>query len=340
MPIVNDSGYNVFSSFFYSILVIVFLFFVTKLNKSLSIKIDTNFLLSLTPFLFAGSIWRVIEDTGLFHNSAIHYIFISPFIYLLFTIIVFLGNYIGLASKKIYGMNKSTYNPTFTIPIIFFLLFLSSLEQYVNISVHIPIQHHIMLILALSALIYIFIINKISSHEHLLVLFTGIHLTAIGVLLIVELNNTLIIVQNSNISIIIYQTIGYSTLFLLVFVVLLWYFRRRIKRIYSIIFQPFILLIILGMLIDGFTSICANKLSYLPKHILTSYLLDSYGIEYILLLKIIMILFFIIFIERLDSIYNQENLKHNIFYILFLFTMMTINFSPAMRVIIRMCLNT
>jgi len=194
--------------------------------------------------------------------------------------------------------------------------------------------------LALSALIYIFIINKISSHEHLLVLFTGIHLTAIGVLLIVELNNTLIIVQNSNISIIIYQTIGYSTLFLLVFVVLLWYFRRRIKRIYSIIFQPFILLIILGMLIDGFTSICANKLSYLPKHILTSYLLDSYGIEYILLLKIIMILFFIIFIERLDSIYNQENLKHNIFYILFLFTMMTINFSPAMRVIIRMCLNT
>ena len=78
--IINDTSYNVVDTLTYAIVLGISLFGVLKLLEKLSVKIDTRFMISVTPYVIAGSSLRVLEDLKVF-TPPVKYLFITPIIY-------------------------------------------------------------------------------------------------------------------------------------------------------------------------------------------------------------------------------------------------------------------
>lgn len=81
-PIVYDTEYNPVDTVTYAITLGLCLFLVLRLLKRLDVKINERFILAVSPFMFVGSILRVMEDAEIF-EAPIRYLFISPLIYFL-----------------------------------------------------------------------------------------------------------------------------------------------------------------------------------------------------------------------------------------------------------------
>ncbi|MDY6865693.1 MAG: DUF63 family protein [Halobacteriota archaeon] len=81
-PIVYDTKYNPVDTVTYAIILGLCLFLVLRLLKRLEVKIDERFILAVSPFMFVGSVLRVMEDAEIF-EAPIRYLFISPLIYFL-----------------------------------------------------------------------------------------------------------------------------------------------------------------------------------------------------------------------------------------------------------------
>jgi uncharacterized membrane protein len=78
--IVYDTSYNIVDTLTYAIVLGISLFWVLKLLGKLKVDIDTKFLISITPYVIAGSSLRVLEDSGLF-APPLKYLFVTPLIY-------------------------------------------------------------------------------------------------------------------------------------------------------------------------------------------------------------------------------------------------------------------
>lgn len=78
--IVNDTSYNPVDTITYAILLGISIFGVLKLLEKVEIKIDTRFIISVTPYILAGSSLRVLEDSNVF-EPPVRYLFITPIIY-------------------------------------------------------------------------------------------------------------------------------------------------------------------------------------------------------------------------------------------------------------------
>ncbi|RLJ04298.1 MAG: hypothetical protein DRP14_03570 [Candidatus Aenigmatarchaeota archaeon] len=78
-PVLNLSGYNWINSITYAIILIIAIFLLYKFLKYLNITIDGKFALSLLPYIFLGSILRVLRDANFFTSP----VFVSPLIYIL-----------------------------------------------------------------------------------------------------------------------------------------------------------------------------------------------------------------------------------------------------------------
>ena len=78
--IINDASYNPVDTVTYAILLGISLFGVYKLLVKLNVEVDTRFIISVTPYILAGSSLRVLEDSGAF-SPPIKYLFITPIIY-------------------------------------------------------------------------------------------------------------------------------------------------------------------------------------------------------------------------------------------------------------------
>jgi len=78
--IVNDTSYNHFDMITYVIILFVGVFVITKLLNKLRIKIDEEFVIAVIPFIFMGSVFRVIEDADIL-KPPVKYFFITPLIF-------------------------------------------------------------------------------------------------------------------------------------------------------------------------------------------------------------------------------------------------------------------
>ncbi|MFZ3382950.1 MAG: DUF63 family protein [Candidatus Methanoperedens sp.] len=78
--IINDTSYNPVDTLTYAIVLGISLFGVLKLLEKLSVKIDTRFMISVTPYIIAGSALRVLEDSKVF-APPLKYLFVTPIIY-------------------------------------------------------------------------------------------------------------------------------------------------------------------------------------------------------------------------------------------------------------------
>lgn len=78
--IVYDTSYNIVDTLTYAIVLGISLFWVLKLLGKLKVKVDTRFLISITPYIIAGSSLRVLEDSQFF-APPLKYLFVTPLIY-------------------------------------------------------------------------------------------------------------------------------------------------------------------------------------------------------------------------------------------------------------------
>ncbi len=79
-PIMQDSGYNPVNTLTWALILGVCVFGVAKMLDRLNIKVDEKFVVSIIPFILAGSSLRVIEDAGFF-EPPVSYLLITPNIY-------------------------------------------------------------------------------------------------------------------------------------------------------------------------------------------------------------------------------------------------------------------
>ncbi len=78
--IVNDASYNPVDTVTYAIVLGLSLFGVYRLLVKLKLKIDTRFIIAVTPYILAGSSLRVLEDSRVF-LPPVQYLFVTPLIY-------------------------------------------------------------------------------------------------------------------------------------------------------------------------------------------------------------------------------------------------------------------
>ncbi len=78
--IVNDTSYNHFDMITYVIILFAGVYAVLKLLNKLKIRVDEEFVIATVPYIFMGSVFRVIEDADLL-NPPVKYFFITPIIF-------------------------------------------------------------------------------------------------------------------------------------------------------------------------------------------------------------------------------------------------------------------
>lgn len=86
--IINDTSYNHFDMVTYVIILFASVYGVLKLLNKLSIKIDEEFVIATIPYIFMGSVFRVIEDANLL-KPPVKYFFITPLIFFVIFAICF-----------------------------------------------------------------------------------------------------------------------------------------------------------------------------------------------------------------------------------------------------------
>jgi len=78
--IINDTSYNHFDMITYVIILFAGVYAVLKLLNKLRIKVDEAFVIATIPYIFMGSVFRVIEDADIL-KPPVKYFFITPLIF-------------------------------------------------------------------------------------------------------------------------------------------------------------------------------------------------------------------------------------------------------------------
>ncbi len=86
--IINDTSYNHFDMITYVIILFGGVYAVLKLLNKLKFKVDEEFVIATIPYIFMGSVFRVIEDADLL-KPPVKYFFITPLIFLVIFAICF-----------------------------------------------------------------------------------------------------------------------------------------------------------------------------------------------------------------------------------------------------------
>ncbi|WP_292487807.1 DUF63 family protein [Methanohalobium sp.] len=169
-PIIFDTGYNPVNTITWAILLGIFLFGVIRLFKRLNISVDERFILSIIPFILAGSSLRVVEDAGIF-NAPVSYLLITPIIYFLVFAIVILTL---VVSKWLYNKEfiKDYHILVASIGSFWFIFNVSILLFFENVvNLYVPF-----FVIGATTLL-VFIVYKILKYSGLDILSTKLNFT-------------------------------------------------------------------------------------------------------------------------------------------------------------------
>lgn len=139
-PIRNDDGYNLVNTITWAVVLGICIFGIFRLLEKLEVKITPRFILSILPFVLAGSSLRVLEDSpaGIFHPP-FTYLLITPNIYFLVFGITVACLWTSIRLQKA-GLVKD-YHPVFAgFGLAWFLLNLGTLLYFENIvAAYVPV---------------------------------------------------------------------------------------------------------------------------------------------------------------------------------------------------------
>lgn len=139
-PIRTDDGYNLVNTFTWAVVLGICIFGMFRLLEKLEVKITPRFIISILPFVLAGSSLRVLEDSpaGIFHPPYT-YLLITPNIYFLVFGITVVCLWLSIRLQKA-GLVED-YQPVFAgFGLAWFLLNLGTLLYFESIvAAYVPV---------------------------------------------------------------------------------------------------------------------------------------------------------------------------------------------------------
>jgi uncharacterized membrane protein len=182
-----EDKYTIISELIYGLLIIIVLFGIYKLLKRWNISVNWLFCLSIIPYIIAGSVTRVLEDSEFFIEPLV-YLFITPIIYfqILFWFLLFLiiGYYIQNKSKNP-KININTILFTggvlFLIPFLYYIIQWIVSNQFGNVY---QIRFDVFLLvifLIFPIILAVFLISKFfKKYDNILIYSQPLNLAMIG----------------------------------------------------------------------------------------------------------------------------------------------------------------
>jgi Predicted membrane protein len=139
-PIRTDSGYNPVNTFTWAVILGICIFGVFKLLKKLEVKMTPRFIVSVLPFVLAGSSLRVIEDSpaDLVHPP-FSYLLITPNIYFLVFVITVGCLWVSIRLQKA-GLVKDFHSAFASFGLVWFFINLIILLHFQHVvTAYIPL---------------------------------------------------------------------------------------------------------------------------------------------------------------------------------------------------------
>lgn len=138
--IVNDTSYNHFDMITYVIILFAGVYAVLKLLNKLKISVDEEFVIATVPYIFMGSVFRVIEDADIL-NPPVRYFFITPIIFFVVFAICFGTLLIMRYLEKLHKIRNhirayAIVGAVLSLAGIAILIFNSSFNLNINILVY------------------------------------------------------------------------------------------------------------------------------------------------------------------------------------------------------------
>ncbi len=116
-PITYGTGYNIFNTTVYAILLVVAAVIVYKAIKKMNITVDRKFLFAVTPYIFLGGLLRALQDAKVFETVFL----ITPLIY----VSIFALTLVALIISKLLDKKIAYHKTWFAIGAILSLAALS-----------------------------------------------------------------------------------------------------------------------------------------------------------------------------------------------------------------------
>ncbi|MFC2143459.1 DUF63 family protein [Candidatus Aenigmatarchaeota archaeon] len=125
-PILVGSGYNIYNTAVYAIILILAVFLVYKLIKKMNITIDRSFFIGVMPFIALGGILRSLEDLSRSTGADANVLLITPLIYITIFAIALSSLLLSIGIQRI---SKISYHKIwFIIGIIVIIIGLSRMS--------------------------------------------------------------------------------------------------------------------------------------------------------------------------------------------------------------------
>ena len=94
-PVMQGTGYNIYNTLVYALLLVIAIFVTFKLLKRMKISVDNKFALGILPYIILGGLLRALED-----GASYGIWFKTPIIY----IIIFAAAFVSLFVSKVIEM--------------------------------------------------------------------------------------------------------------------------------------------------------------------------------------------------------------------------------------------
>jgi uncharacterized membrane protein len=96
-PVTYGTGYNIYNTITYAIILIAAAFLVYKLLKYFQIKIDNRFFFAVLPYIVLGGLLRALEDAGVVAG----FLYKTPVIYLLVFVIAIAALFVAIITERL-----------------------------------------------------------------------------------------------------------------------------------------------------------------------------------------------------------------------------------------------
>lgn len=325
-----SSGYNWVNTITYGVLLSVAFFGIYELIDYLDIEVDSDFVISLLPWILLGGSLRSLEDVGLFDGET-SLLFISPIIYFflgIFAILTMvLGNIAGKKVRNIDWIDPASRDILFRVllmvpPVIFFLsLGLPQWELYI-----IPI----LIVVATSVVVgyhYSWIDEKYLFLFYSLALLSSFLAYNGKFILTLKDSNPLEIVWILVMAVV-------STALLVVF------FRslKRLKILGTDLFKkPLNVLLAFAHFFDASATFRGMEYyGYVEKHVVPTFLIDITGTPAVMFLMKLFLIILVVYV--LDILYQDESEQYPMIWIFVKFVIITLGMAPAVRNTLRLAM--
>lgn len=343
-----NEGYNIINTLTYGILLIFSLLGIYKLLKKLKVTFDTKLIGAIIPFIVLGSVLRALEDAQLFREPIV-YLFIAPIIYifigLLTLALLVISTYISrFAMAKNQDRSLFFYGLTYIFFNVSYCLMYFFTQNLVSYAIN-PIIFGLVSIIKFSVVTYLVKLKKVQN--------SYIFLSGYGLILLIP--TLLTLVQWPHIAswasaykqasgteaisprpLTLTFIIGFTIIATLCVYAISKYLSFKHKNLKIFLNKINVTLIFSQLLDASATFIGIDYYGYWEKHVLPSFLIDTFHTAAVML--IIKILIVTLAIYLIDIEFKKDLERNPLLVSLIKICIIVLGMAPGIRDMLRLAM--